>query len=203
MADIPSAPVPVIFHERKHAYPHDHQQHRHDDHHPGTSAKKLPVIPDLRFEYSYLRSVKPFVKVERVTTTRDKKKGGSEGTEDSYEQIEGDREGEHEKGEGKIARVGTGGPSEVITVQWAKVAWVTIRDQVISPLLQGLVWALASYYVRPFSKDLGTRMGSFVHEALPRKEGSVVSWLRGWTKSIGLSGLPNSSTNDTSRTSSK
>jgi len=83
--------------------------------------------------------------------------------------------------------------SEVITVQWKKLAWVTLKDQVLSPLLQGALWALASYYLRPFSAELGSRVGTFVHGTLPKKEGSAVSWLRGWAKGIGLSGLTSSS----------
>jgi hypothetical protein len=30
--------------------------------------------------------------------------------------------------------------SEIIHVQWKKVIWITIRDQVISPLVQGALW---------------------------------------------------------------
>ncbi|TXT13773.1 hypothetical protein VHUM_01140 [Vanrija humicola] len=29
-----------------------------------------------------------------------------------------------------------------VDVQWGKVAWITVRDQVISPLLQGVFWGL-------------------------------------------------------------
>ena len=50
--------------------------------------------------------------------------------------------------------------------------------------------ALASYYLTPFSAQLGSKMGTFVHGQIPRfptKEGSVVGWLRGWAKSLGLS----------------
>lgn len=32
------------------------------------------------------------------------------------------------------------GPSEIIHLQWKKIAWVTVRDQVISPLVQGAAW---------------------------------------------------------------
>ena len=29
---------------------------------------------------------------------------------------------------------------EVLEIEWSSVAWVTLRDQVISPLLQGALW---------------------------------------------------------------
>ena len=132
-------PMPVNFHERKHAYPHDdvfdhsHHHHHHDDHQHRASVKKLPVIPDLRFEYSYLRSIRPYVKVERVMKKNQKKKESSEGSEDSYTKVG--------SGGGKGREVAQPSEtSEIITVQWGKVTWVTLRDQVISPMLQGLLW---------------------------------------------------------------
>ena len=47
--------------------------------------------------------------------------------------------------------------------------------------------ALASYYITPFSAQVGSKMGTFVHECIPAKEGSGVGWLRAWAKSLGLS----------------
>lgn len=47
--------------------------------------------------------------------------------------------------------------------------------------------ALASYYITPFSAQLGSKAGTFVHERIPTKEGSAVGWLRAWAKSLGLS----------------
>lgn len=29
---------------------------------------------------------------------------------------------------------------EIVSVQWRKVLWITLRDQIISPLVQGTVW---------------------------------------------------------------
>jgi len=68
---------------------------------------KLPAIPDLRFEYSYLKNVQPFVKIKRVGRQR---------------------EGES--------------PHEIIEIEWRQVLWVTLRDQVIHPLLQGTLWCV-------------------------------------------------------------
>ena len=47
--------------------------------------------------------------------------------------------------------------------------------------------ALASYYITPYSAQLGSKVGTFVHERIPTKEGSAVGWLRTWAKSLGLS----------------
>ncbi|KDR80195.1 hypothetical protein GALMADRAFT_242475 [Galerina marginata CBS 339.88] len=171
--------------------PELHAAHRHHPHHPTQDpahhkTRGLPAIPDLRFESSYVRSVQGYVSVERVDRASfDVDLDGQEGREDEdFETVDAGSRRES-KGKAVVRK------EEKITVQWNKVLWVTVRDQVVSPLLQGALWALASYYVRPFSAELGSKMGTFVRGGLPtiRKEGSAVSWLRGWAKSIGLSGL--------------
>ena len=73
---------------------------------------KLPAIPDLRFEYSYLKSVSSAVKTSWVEDA------GSEG----------------------------GGHYEVVSVNWKRVGWITTRDQIITPLLQGTVWCVPSKF---------------------------------------------------------
>lgn len=81
------------------------------------------------------------MKVERMASAEKRK----EGSEENYEKVEGaPSRGPSEEEEGKGKKIARSGTSEVITVQWRKVAWVTIRDQVISPLLQGLVWYVPS-----------------------------------------------------------
>ena len=47
--------------------------------------------------------------------------------------------------------------------------------------------AMASYYITPFSAQLGSKIGTIVHERIPTKEGSGVGRLRAWAKSLGLS----------------
>jgi hypothetical protein len=102
------------------------------------------VIPDLRFEYSYLRSIRPYVSVERIDSVRSKMKVevveehgyvslGAEGKEGLLME-----EDELTVFESESTMVS--GPREIIHLQWQKIAWVTIRDQVISPFLQGAVW---------------------------------------------------------------
>ncbi|TEB21359.1 hypothetical protein FA13DRAFT_1716971 [Coprinellus micaceus] len=127
---------------------HDHR-HTHAAAHP--NPRLVPAIPDLRFEYSYLRSIKPYVKITRTTEVQPVRqgpsKGGSEslgvGDDDdrSYEKVQfSDKEVEEVKESGVVSLT-----KEVIEVQWGKVLWATTRDQLLSPLIQGALW----YVPRP------------------------------------------------------
>ncbi|KIM46765.1 hypothetical protein M413DRAFT_16437 [Hebeloma cylindrosporum] len=174
---------------------HHHSKNTHgvkdkDQHHP----PRLPVIPDLRFEYSYLRSILPYVSVERIGNALDAR------SEVKVELIEEDgyialgEEGNEKKplveDKSMVVNVRSmvASPKEIIHLQWRKIFWVTLRDQVISPFLQGALWALASYYLSPFSARLGSQMGTYVRGLLPSKEGAGITWIRGWSKNLGLSG---------------
>lgn len=100
-----------------------HDFTRHD---PPNPRRHVPPIPDLRFEYSYLRSVRPLIHVERLERPVD------------------------EKGKGVVSDVSKRSwtPQELIKVQWIRLLWITTRDQVLSPFLQGAVWCVASGYAR-------------------------------------------------------
>jgi len=45
-------------------------------------------------------------------------------------------------------------PREIIHLQWQKIFWVTLRDQVISPFLQGALWCvrLVGFVAKRFLK---------------------------------------------------
>jgi hypothetical protein len=74
---------------------------------------KLPPIPDMRFEYSYLKSIQPFVRVQISET---------------------------HGAEGEVAvRDGISRP-ERIEIEWRGVLWVTLKDQVLTPCMQGVIW---------------------------------------------------------------
>jgi hypothetical protein len=89
---------------------------------------RLPVIPDLRFEASYLRSISPYVHVSE----------GSMVDSDSTRQ-----ESAPEKGKAKVTEKETSTQiGHAVRIEWASVAWITVRDQVISPLLQGALWCV-------------------------------------------------------------
>ncbi|KAG6815821.1 hypothetical protein H0H87_011120, partial [Tephrocybe sp. NHM501043] len=106
-----STQPPFVLHHPKHQHPGYHQR---DEAHPHQA--QLPAIPDLRFEHSYLRSIQRFITVRRGTITLNIRRN----------------EVEDEK---QAQSLSTG--TEVVDIQWSKVAWITTRDQIISPLLQG------------------------------------------------------------------
>lgn len=104
------------------------------------SYSRLPVIPDLRFEHSYLRSVQPYVQIERSTSASVLTDVHSIDPAHEYERINipGDQKETEEND--KILFSTPFLASEIIRVQWGKVIWITVRDQVVSPLLQGALW---------------------------------------------------------------
>ena len=131
-----------------------HSKHTHggkdsDHHHP----PRLPVIPDLRFEYSYLRSIRPYVSVEKINA-QDARSAmnveliaedgyislGAEGAEKKFLVEDQHMVFKHQSP--------VSSPREIIHLQWQKIFWVTLRDQVISPFLQGALWCvLGSVYL--------------------------------------------------------
>lgn len=126
-----------IFHEPDNAYPEFEEIGREIGQH--SHRTKLPVIPDLRFEYSYLKSIQHFVEVEVV-----EEQGGRTQTKraERFDQSS-DGEGRFTEEQGLIATDSNllkNTPHEVIKIQLRSVLWVTMRDQVISPLVQGALW---------------------------------------------------------------
>jgi hypothetical protein len=105
---------------------HDHSRLPEDStfhsHHP-----RLP-IRDLRFEYSYIHSIQPYVEFRR------RSEGGSAISKEGVIDDEGEPVNRKER---ELRRTSGG---EVVHIKWGKVAWITIRDQIISPLLQGAFW---------------------------------------------------------------
>ena len=108
--------------------------------HTPHSHSRLPVIPDLRFEYSYLRSVKPFVQIERLTTASVISDTHTIDPAHEYERINIPGDQKETEGNDKTLFPTPILASEIIHVQWGNVIWITVRDQVISPLLQGALW---------------------------------------------------------------
>lgn len=92
--------------------------------------RRIPPVPDLRFEYSYTRSVSQYVHVERVPAPSREK--GKERAVDGGE----------DQDIGVVLEAG-----EVVRVDWGRVIWITTRDQVISPLLQGALWCVITLYM--------------------------------------------------------
>ncbi len=126
-----------IFHEPEDAYPELEEIGREPEQH--SHRTKLPVIPDLRFEYSYLKRIQHFVEVEGV-----EEQGGRTQTKrvERFDQsfLDNERKGRYAEEQELIASGSNFSPREVVKVQWRRVLWVTMRDQVISPLVQGALW---------------------------------------------------------------
>ncbi|OBZ67667.1 hypothetical protein A0H81_12358 [Grifola frondosa] len=145
-------------------------------HHPH---RRIPAVPDLRFEYSYLRSIAPYVRVERQILQQT-----------SFS----------EKGKGKaVETTEREAASEIVQVQWGPLLWITTRDQVISPLLQGTLWAIVSLFLRPWWIALGSDIRSWwargaSRNGSPEIEGHGVQWLRNWMSAL-LAGSVTGSSN--------
>jgi hypothetical protein len=79
---------------------------------PERRAAAIPPVPDLRFEYTYLKNIRPHVHIEH--SSNEAKKGA-----DSSE---------------------SSATNEVVHVEWSSVLWITLKEQLISPLVQGALW---------------------------------------------------------------
>lgn len=106
---------------------------------PSRPRPYLPAIPDLRFEQSYLKSIKRFVHIEESSEPRrvDEKGKGKENIE---QDLPTDPEIELVVRRDVTPIVDVS--HRVIGIEWGQVIWVTTRDQVISPLLQGALWSV-------------------------------------------------------------
>lgn len=93
-----------------------------------------------------------------------------------------------------LAKLAAAGPG------WQSVVWITVRDQVISPLFQGAVWCVvcptrstlldetvyrgaASMFIQPLLRSF-TGWWSESHAPRHPKEGSAAGWLRQWARSL-------------------
>ncbi|KAF5368294.1 hypothetical protein D9757_010534 [Collybiopsis confluens] len=143
---------PFVLHE----YKHQHPQRDEPDAASHRERPRLPPIPDLRFELTYLKSIHPFVHIRRKY---------KESVEDEFDRL---------KASGDIV--------ESVEVEWKRVVWITLRDQVISPLFQGAVW-------RGSRQDLVASRNALIR----KKEGLGVGWLRKWVHGLGLTSSSRSS----------
>lgn len=77
--------------------------------------RAMPPLPDLRFEKTYIKSIRPYIHAEYP-------------------------DGRSDRPYNKTASVEGRAVVEVIRIDWGRVLWITIRDQIFSPFLQGAVW---------------------------------------------------------------
>ncbi|KAL4249443.1 Mitophagy receptor Atg43 [Abortiporus biennis] len=150
-----------------------HEIHDNDDavaEESTRARRRIPAVPDLRFEQSYLRGVRPYVHVERIGPGKTAK--------------------QDEKGKAITVQEEPSTRREVIKVDWTNLAWITTRDQVISPLLQGALWGVASHFLRPFLASFYQQVrgwwsrGSIYSPKGPKAEGQGVGWLRTWAEGV-------------------
>ncbi|WWC85375.1 uncharacterized protein L201_000238 [Kwoniella dendrophila CBS 6074] len=94
----------------------------------------MPVMPDLRFEQSYLLSIRPFL-TPHPTAEGIQKKGEVEKSKPSGTLVTS-------SDEDTVFHWG-----RQVDVEWRQVIWVTLRDQVLSPLLQGAFWGWATIFL--------------------------------------------------------
>ena len=90
---------------------------RHRDEDPSDHGRRRlrPPIPDMRFEHIYIRSVRPYIHIEDASNVAP----GSD-----------------------LKAAGSAGSGELVRVQWGHVLLVTLRDQIFSPLVQGILWCV-------------------------------------------------------------
>ncbi|KAG9121656.1 hypothetical protein FRC07_002304, partial [Ceratobasidium sp. 392] len=118
---------------------------------PRAGALPIRALPDLRFEQSYLLSLKPFVHIRSEETSSIK--SGARATVEKPA-VEDAALAEPLGLDIAVQSAGVSKYGVPERVEWGKIAWVTTRDQVISPLLQGALWGTASLFLGPLSKKL-------------------------------------------------
>ncbi|CDO70512.1 hypothetical protein BN946_scf184569.g55 [Trametes cinnabarina] len=101
-----------------------------------TERRRIPPVPDLRFEYSYIRSVAPYIHVDRTSSKPSSQLTSEKGKERALP----DGELDEVRVKTAVARA-----TEIVRVDWGQVLWITTRDQIISPLLQGALWYVLDY----------------------------------------------------------
>jgi len=137
---------------------------------PPQTHRHIPAVPDLRFEYSYLRSIARYVHVERSKP----------------DEVVVDRKGKGRAVEASQLEMVESFPGEVVQVQWARVLWITARDQALMPLLQGVIWGVVGPFVGPAMAVASARFsewwgrGAGRRAGAPSHEGGGVGWLRDW-----------------------
>ncbi|BGP44823.1 hypothetical protein JCM10450v2_000638 [Rhodotorula kratochvilovae] len=105
----------------------------------------VPPIPDLRFEQGVLASIRPFLHRADGSGEADSGAGEKKGRLAAAEK--GALASANLTAEGGAAGEG---PSDVFMaprIEWSKVTYVLLRDQVIFPLLQGVLWGVAGFYL--------------------------------------------------------
>ncbi|KDN36733.1 hypothetical protein RSAG8_10662, partial [Rhizoctonia solani AG-8 WAC10335] len=156
----------------------------------------LPIktLPDLRFEQAYLLALKPFVHIRADVAVNEKAKSRGSVEEPVVEAAALSEPVGFDivtRGAG-VSRYGT--PERI---EWGKIAWVTIRDQVIAPLVQGTLWGSASIFLGPASKKVAVSLREMFVGPSNQQSPSTptprasrgennMGWLRSWVRGLGI-----------------
>ena len=117
-------------HIDSHDYVHDFSDHISRKHRNLTedleAAHRIRLsIPDIRFEQTYLSRVLSCLHVEQIP--------GRAGDVNSPSSSDPFSAATH------VSPVITSS-QQITRIDWGKLVWITVRDQVIMPLLQGMLW---------------------------------------------------------------
>ncbi|GAA6022698.1 hypothetical protein JCM11491_003735 [Sporobolomyces phaffii] len=123
----------------------------------------IPPIPDLRYEQGILSSIRPFLHSSPSTTTTTTTTAATEHGERGAPHESREHQEKLETVEKVVlassqltaegpATEGKGSPSDALMsgplrIEWGMVSYVLFRDQVVFPLLQGVLWGMAGIYL--------------------------------------------------------
>ncbi|GAA5834213.1 hypothetical protein JCM9279_004247 [Rhodotorula babjevae] len=110
----------------------------------------IPPIPDLRFEQGVLASIRPFLH------RADADPSAADDDDDNSSEKKGKLRAAEKGALASANLTAEGGPkgespSDIfmapLRIQWSQVSYILIRDQVVFPLLQGILWGVAGFYL--------------------------------------------------------
>ncbi|BGP28893.1 hypothetical protein JCM10296v2_000629 [Rhodotorula toruloides] len=112
----------------------------------------VPPIPDLRYEQGVLASIRPFLhRIDAGDDESQQRQGEGEGAEKEKKVLTAEKSAlasAQLTAEGSSKRESA---SDVLMaplrIEWSKVTYVIVRDQVVFPLLQGIAWGVAGFYL--------------------------------------------------------
>lgn len=110
-----------------HDYVLDYPFHPHDIEHEVSRTRKRLPIPDLRPEQVYLKRIQHCIHIEPVARDVKEKETVVETEDTEFTTFTHVTSLIHSS-------------QQVVRVDWGKVAYITLRDQVMMPLLQGMLW---------------------------------------------------------------
>ncbi|POY71420.1 hypothetical protein BMF94_5733 [Rhodotorula taiwanensis] len=117
----------------------------------------VPPIPDLRYEQGVLASLQPFihrVPASPATSTTAPSAHGVKGEETEKHELKVEAAETATLAARDLTAEAKGGSerqSDIflgpLRIEWGRVVYVIVRDQVLSPLVQGVLWGVAGFYL--------------------------------------------------------